>query len=69
MDFVRHSHRLIVEVDGNEHARHEAADRKRQMRLEMDGFRVLRFSDREVLTELEGVQTAILIAIAESPSP
>lgn len=69
VDFVCLSHRLVIELDGDEHTRHRAADRVRERWLEVNRFRTIRFSDREVLTELEGVATAILLAIAESPSP
>lgn len=52
-DFLCHKARLIVEVDGGAH---DAADRatndlERQQWIEGRGYRVLRFSDAEVLTD------------------
>ena len=42
VDFVCFSHRLIIEIDGSQHA-DNAADAQRTAWLEREGFRVLRF--------------------------
>jgi len=78
-DFACLSRRLIVEVDGGVHAlpEKEARDRQRDAVLTQAGFRVLRFSNREVDEELERVvqiikQTAALphpASFALPPSP
>ena len=52
---------LIVELDGGQHFEPEAmkADARRTVSLNALGFRVLRFTDREVLTEMSAVLQAI----------
>jgi len=63
-------HRLVVEVDGGQHLA-STSDRKRDVWLASEGFRVLRFWDNEVLQELEGVEEVILAALKgdDSSSP
>jgi very-short-patch-repair endonuclease len=46
--------RLIVEVDGGQHAQRAAADARRTRYLEGQGYRVVRFWNNEVLGNLEG---------------
>ena len=63
---------LIIEADGNQHSEREPSDRLRDQCLAAAGFRVLRFSDREILTEPAQVADAILLALRHpppSPSP
>jgi len=70
-DFVCHAHRLVIELDGGQHAEpaHQIRDRKRTARLERHGWRVLRFWNHDVLASVEVVLEAILIAVAGRPSP
>lgn len=60
-DFLCKELMLIIEVDGISHDHEEAikSDRERQRRLEDAGFTVIRFTDEEVLTQINAVQTAI----------
>ena len=60
-DFLCVSARLVVEVDGSQHYTEEghAHDEKRDAYLRRHGFIVLRFSDRDVLTKLDGVLQTI----------
>ncbi|WP_234024840.1 endonuclease domain-containing protein [Tsuneonella amylolytica] len=67
VDFVCFGARLIVEADGSQHAEN-AADIERAAWLENQGFRVLRFWNTDILTNTEGVGTAILAAL-EPPLP
>ena len=76
-DFVCHESRLIVEVDGGQHA-NGITDIRRTAYLESHGYRVLRFWNNDVLSNLEGVVQVIAAAIStphpaqaapESPSP
>jgi adenine-specific DNA-methyltransferase len=63
-------HKLIVEVDGGQHAEAIGYDRKRDAWLETQGFRVLRFWNNEVLAEMEAVLERILAeALSPNPSP
>jgi len=50
---------LIVELDGGQHEDQPAQDAARMQWLGEQGFRVLRFSDREALMETEAVLTEI----------
>ena len=69
-DFVCHDARLIVELDGGQHyeAAHELKDARRDAFLVSRGFRVLRFSNHEVMTNLQGVLETITANIEDAPS-
>jgi very-short-patch-repair endonuclease len=71
VDFVSHSAKLVVELDGGQHfdTAHERRDARRDGFLRSKGFRVLRFSNHDVLTNLEGVWTVIAAAIDEAVAP
>ena len=71
-DFCCLGLRLIVELDGGQHAEQEAADASRSRFLAKEGFRVLRFWNDQVLSGSEFVVAEILAAISEderAPSP
>ena len=59
--------KLIIEVDGITHAHEEVAlnDITRQKRLEELGFKVIRFTDDEVLTAIDRVFNRIEEVIAD----
>ncbi|HEY8603054.1 endonuclease domain-containing protein [Tsuneonella suprasediminis] len=65
VDFVCFQARLIVEVDGSQHAVN-ADDMARDAWLEVQGFRVIRFWNNDVLTNADGVAAAILVALEVS---
>ena len=68
-DFLCYSARLVIEVDGGQHAE-SARDARRDRWLAENGFRVLRFWNNEVLQNLEGVWTVIFEALQPStPHP
>jgi very-short-patch-repair endonuclease len=72
VDFVCHDARVIVEVDGGQHFEdaHEKRDAQRDRFLEGKGYRVLRFSNHDVMTNRSGVLEAIAGAVlGASPSP
>jgi very-short-patch-repair endonuclease len=73
VDFVSRSCRLVIELDGGQHyeAMHEVRDARRDYILRAKGFRVLRFSNHDVMTNREGVWEVIAAAIgsAQAPSP
>ncbi|WP_442482927.1 endonuclease domain-containing protein [Aeoliella sp. SH292] len=58
-DFACIEHSLIVELDGGYHDYVAASDASRQSYLEQQGWRVIRFTNDEVLENLEGVAVAI----------
>jgi len=69
VDFVCLKRRLVVEVDGGQHAEQVSEDERRSAFLKSKGFRVLRFWNTEVLTETDGVLQAIYAALLDDPSP
>jgi very-short-patch-repair endonuclease len=60
---------LIVEVDGETHAERGAYDEGRSQYLEGRGYRVLRFTNVEVMSNIDGVLYAIAEALGDSPFP
>jgi very-short-patch-repair endonuclease len=71
-DFACHRCKLVIEVDGGQHAApaQAAADLLRTEFLASRGYRVLRFWNHEVLMNIEGVLTVIYAALqAEAPLP
>ncbi len=64
VDFISHSHRLVIELDGGHHALQRKKDALREQFIEQEGYRVLRFWNNEVLQNLEGVLEVIRIGIA-----
>jgi very-short-patch-repair endonuclease len=60
-DFVCHSHRLIVELDGESHDFESRIERdaERDAWFVSEGYTVLRFTNEEVLTNLNGVVESI----------
>lgn len=63
VDFACLEAGLIVEVDGGQHLTDEARDQVRTEWLAARGFRVLRFWNHEVLTQIDGVAEAIWRAL------
>jgi len=62
VDFVCFEQRLVIEVDGGQHA-DSAADQRRDRWLAASGFQVKRFWNNEVLSNLEGVMTVLAGAL------
>ena len=67
-DFCCEAARLIVEVDGGQHAQSGEADQARTEFFERRGYRVIRFWNSEVLGNIDGVLEEISRCVA-SPSP
>ncbi|WP_343712025.1 endonuclease domain-containing protein [Inquilinus sp.] len=64
VDFVCLSARLVIEVDGPSHELTFDADARKTRWLEDQSFRVVRFSNGQVMYELEGVIQAIREVLA-----
>jgi very-short-patch-repair endonuclease len=62
VDFCSLELKLIIEVDGNTHNFDEVykADLIRQKELENLGFTVIRFSDEDVLKNIDGVRIKLI---------
>jgi very-short-patch-repair endonuclease len=65
VDFVCLERRLIVELDGDQHGTDEALayDTRRDNYLQKHGFKILRFSNLEVMRELDAVLDTIFDAM------
>jgi very-short-patch-repair endonuclease len=70
VDFYCAKARVVVELDGGQHYSviGQIKDKKRDDFLKEQGLRVLRFSDREVFENLEGILIRIL-EYTKSPYP
>jgi len=55
VDFCCPTLRLIVELDGGQYAKQTVADESRTHFLESRGYRVLRFWNNQVMTQLDAV--------------
>ena len=71
VDFVCLENKLIIELDGGQHAAGQSKDKKRDHFMELNGFTVLRFWNNAVFGNLEGVLEIIRKAClcGRSPSP
>jgi len=69
VDFLCMDVRLIVEADGGQHDQQRRYDAERSAQLEAMGYRVLRFWNHEILSEIEGVLEQIRLALNDIPSP
>jgi very-short-patch-repair endonuclease len=62
VDFVSLETKIVIELDGGQHADNAIADIERDAFLSQQGFTVLRFWNNDVLDNLDGVLEAIRIA-------
>ena len=69
VDFCCLEFKLAVELDGGQHALQTDVDERRSDSLARKGYRVLRFWNHEVLTNLEGVLHRIAESTEPSPNP
>jgi len=73
VDFVCFERRLIVEIDGGQHAAQREYDAKRDSWLHDQGFIVLRFWNSDIVENMEVVLQSILDNLRStsflSPSP
>jgi very-short-patch-repair endonuclease len=70
VDFACLSAKLIVELDGQSHdfEAQQKADEKRDAFFVAEGFRVVRFSNQDVMSNLEGVVEVIRLAASSCAS-
>ena len=70
LDFYCPSARLAIELDGDDHATRTESDTRRTRFLNRRGIRVIRFSNRDIWSNLESVKEAIVLTLAHQfPSP
>jgi len=65
LDFYCHALKLAIEADGGIHNEEKVqeADRKRQKDLESEGIYVIRFTNKEIMVNMESVVERINVAI------
>jgi cyclase len=68
-DFYCHQHKLVIELDGSIHNRVDVAqnDIERQINLELDGIKVIRFTNDQVFNNLNKILEQITTQIKGSP--
>ena len=69
VDFVCLEPKLIIELDGGQHATQIEYDAKRSIYLNSLGFKVLRFWNNDVLNNIESVLESIQLQLVASPLP
>jgi very-short-patch-repair endonuclease len=70
-DFVCHATKLVIEIDGAQHGfdRNLQTDAARDAWFSLQGYRVLRFWNGQVLHEHESVLDTIFAAVQERSVP
>jgi very-short-patch-repair endonuclease len=68
VDFYTYEKKLVIEVDGDTHAQPEqvARDRERDAYFESLGFRVKRYTNNDILLNLDGVLQDIMKVLHSS---
>ena len=67
VDFVNLENKVAIELDGGQHALH-AGDKIRDEWFRSEGYKVVRFWDNQIFSNLEGVLESIRNALL-TPSP
>jgi len=67
-DFASHQLRIVIEVDGGQHADNVADDR-RTAYLASEGYRVLRFWNNDVLANVSAIDRAVNADRPPTPDP
>ncbi|TPG09639.1 endonuclease domain-containing protein [Sphingomonas oligophenolica] len=66
-DFCAHRAKLIIEIDGDTHATTEIYDANRTHFLNLEGYHVIRFTNADVMHNLDGVIAEITIQVPSPP--
>jgi len=67
VDFCCPEAKLVIELDGGQHADRQELDARRSKNLETSGYFVLRFWNNDVLQNLDGVLEEILNTLNQQP--
>lgn len=68
VDFVNFEERVVIELDGGQHAINKDSDKNRDAWLKGEGFKVLRFWNNDIFENLEGILEVVRKRL-QSPSP
>ena len=69
VDFISLDNKLVIELDGGQHAEDKNGDQERDRWFISQSFKVLRFWNNDVLQNIEGVFESIMEKISPSPNP
>ena len=69
VDFACLARKVLIELDGSQHAERQADDKKRDAFLRAQGYRVLRFWNNEIFENCFGVLERIYETVTENPPP
>jgi very-short-patch-repair endonuclease len=69
VDFLCLEPKLVIEIDGGQHAEQAHQDARRTEYLQALGYRVIRSWNNEVLRDSDAVVGSIRAALIEIPSP
>ena len=65
VDFVSIKKKLVIELDGSQHVEQAQYDMERTRYLESQGYKVVRFWNKQVEHEIDGVMRVIAFALDE----
>ena len=68
-DFASREPMIVVEVDGDTHAASKGYDEARTAKLEQFGYRVIRFSNHDVMANMDGVFAELESFVLQPPLP
>jgi very-short-patch-repair endonuclease len=69
VDFISFEKKIVIELDGGQHAETTTRDAARDAWLRGRGYNVLRFWDNEVFQNLEGILEVVRKNVASTLSP
>jgi len=69
VDFASYQLKIVIEIDGGQHAERFERDAKRTEFLKAQGYCVLRFWNNDVLANIDGVLEVIQSTILATPTP
>lgn len=66
-DFICIEKKLVIELDGSQHLEQEEYDKKRTKYLELQGYKVIRFWNNQVMNEINAVILVIMEELKTTP--
>jgi very-short-patch-repair endonuclease len=69
VDFVSIKKKLVIELDGSQHLEQEQYDHERSKYLKSQGYKVIRFWNNQVMSDIDGVLRAIVFAMDVEAHP
>lgn len=69
VDFAARDPMLVIEIDGDTHGERAAQDAQRTAYLEAQGYRVVRFTNLDVMTNMDGVLETLGQHLRTAPLP